>query len=138
MEAPRCPKCGRKMVLRTARQGRYAGRQFWGCSGYPNCRGIVNIAPQQEKIEYYRQAEETTTDTEPEQSMGRKVWITFREVLAWAVAIAAILAGIWMTIDEYSGVHFGPRWGGGTIIIVGLALAACISSGEINRRKKRR
>ena len=30
-------------MLRTARRGRFAGQQFWGCPGYPNCRGIVNI-----------------------------------------------------------------------------------------------
>ena len=38
-DAPRCPKCGQTMVLRTARQGPNAGSQFWGCSDYPNCRG---------------------------------------------------------------------------------------------------
>jgi len=29
------------MVLRTARRGRNAGGQFYGCSNYPNCKGIV-------------------------------------------------------------------------------------------------
>lgn len=32
------PKCGRKLVLREAKRGPHAGSQFWGCSGYPNCR----------------------------------------------------------------------------------------------------
>jgi four helix bundle suffix protein len=36
---PSCPKCRRPMVLRTARAGRSAGSQFWGCSAYPECRG---------------------------------------------------------------------------------------------------
>jgi restriction system protein len=40
---PACPKCGGVMVLRTARQGANAGGRFWGCSGYPRCRGIVNV-----------------------------------------------------------------------------------------------
>jgi hypothetical protein len=40
---PLCPKCGRKMVLRIAKQGPNAGNKFWGCSDFPNCRGIVNI-----------------------------------------------------------------------------------------------
>ncbi|MBJ6724016.1 four helix bundle suffix domain-containing protein [Geomesophilobacter sediminis] len=35
-----CPACGRPMILRTARQGPYAGGQFWGCSGFPDCRAI--------------------------------------------------------------------------------------------------
>ena len=29
------------MALRTARKGRNAGNQFWGCSRYPACRGIA-------------------------------------------------------------------------------------------------
>jgi len=39
--APRCPKCGSEMVLRTARSGANQGEQFWGCPNYPRCRGIV-------------------------------------------------------------------------------------------------
>lgn len=38
---PRCPKCGSEMALRTARSGVNQGEQFWGCSDYPRCRGIV-------------------------------------------------------------------------------------------------
>lgn len=33
-----CPRCGGKLVLRTARKGRNAGGQFYGCSNYPSCR----------------------------------------------------------------------------------------------------
>lgn len=43
---PACPKCGGVMVIRTARQGANAGGRFWGCSGYPRCRGIVNVVAQ--------------------------------------------------------------------------------------------
>lgn len=35
-----CPRCGKKMVLRTAKKGENAGKQFWGCSGFPKCRYI--------------------------------------------------------------------------------------------------
>jgi len=35
--APTCPACGKPMVVRTARTGKRAGTQFWGCSGYPQC-----------------------------------------------------------------------------------------------------
>lgn len=41
--APACPKCGAEMVLRTAGRGDRAGKQFYGCSTYPKCRGIVNL-----------------------------------------------------------------------------------------------
>lgn len=37
-----CPKCGKSMVLRTARRGVHTGQQFWGCSGFPQCTMIVD------------------------------------------------------------------------------------------------
>ncbi len=40
---PPCPKCGSSMVRRTAKQGANAGQDFWGCSRFPSCRGVVNI-----------------------------------------------------------------------------------------------
>ncbi len=38
-----CPKCGSTMVLRTAKQGANAGKQFWGCSAFPKCRVMKNV-----------------------------------------------------------------------------------------------
>ncbi|MDE7425320.1 MAG: NERD domain-containing protein [Lachnospiraceae bacterium] len=38
-----CPKCGGKLILRTAKRGNYAGSQFYGCENYPKCRFIENI-----------------------------------------------------------------------------------------------
>jgi restriction system protein len=40
---PPCPKCGKPMALRTARKGKSAGRQFWGCTAYPDCTGLVEL-----------------------------------------------------------------------------------------------
>jgi four helix bundle suffix protein len=40
---PPCPECSKPMVLRTAKAGKNAGRQFWGCSTYPDCRGVVDV-----------------------------------------------------------------------------------------------
>jgi four helix bundle suffix protein len=39
---PMCPVCGKQMVSRTARQGSGAGKSFWGCSGYPECKATRN------------------------------------------------------------------------------------------------
>lgn len=39
----KCPKCGASMVMRTAKKGQYIGRQFWGCSLFPKCKGIIDI-----------------------------------------------------------------------------------------------
>jgi len=38
---PACPKCGASMVKRKARKGKYVGNEFYGCSSYPKCRGII-------------------------------------------------------------------------------------------------
>ncbi len=38
---PSCPRCGSRMVLRTAKSGANIGNQFWGCSRFPTCRGIL-------------------------------------------------------------------------------------------------
>jgi len=40
---PRCPRCGKAMVLRTAKAGKGAGKQFWGCCGYPECKGTAPV-----------------------------------------------------------------------------------------------
>lgn len=40
---PSCPKCSSKMVKRRVKSGPKAGLEFWGCSRYPNCRGVVRI-----------------------------------------------------------------------------------------------
>ena len=39
-QAPICPKCGEEMVLRTAKTGTQAGKQFYGCPNFPRCREV--------------------------------------------------------------------------------------------------
>lgn len=41
--APACPTCGKTMVQRTAQRGANAGSRFWGCTGYPACRGTRKL-----------------------------------------------------------------------------------------------
>ena len=38
-----CPRCGGKLVLRTARNGPHPGSQFYGCSNYPKCKYTKNL-----------------------------------------------------------------------------------------------
>lgn len=40
---PSCPRCGRPMAIRVARQGPYAGKQFYGCTGFPTCKAIIDL-----------------------------------------------------------------------------------------------
>lgn len=37
---PACPRCQAPMTKRQARRGHHAGRAFWGCSRFPDCRGL--------------------------------------------------------------------------------------------------
>ena len=43
-EGPPCPLCGQPTRRRTAAKGPSAGKEFWGCSQYPDCRGIMDIS----------------------------------------------------------------------------------------------
>lgn len=40
---PACPQCGGLMALRTAKTGKHAGQQFWGCTRFPACKGAVAL-----------------------------------------------------------------------------------------------
>ena len=40
---PRCPLCNGLMVKRTVRDGANAGSTFWGCFGFPRCRGTRTV-----------------------------------------------------------------------------------------------
>ena len=43
-QPPSCPECRRPMKLRTAKRGKNRGGHFWGCSGFPVCRGIRDVS----------------------------------------------------------------------------------------------
>ena len=40
---PICPRCGGRLVVRTAKRGDHAGRRFLGCESFPRCRHIENL-----------------------------------------------------------------------------------------------
>ena len=46
-----CPKCGNKLVLRKAKRGANAGRNFYGCSNYPKCKYIEKIEEEMDASE---------------------------------------------------------------------------------------
>ena len=43
MQTASCPLCSKPMAKRTAKRGANAGSEFWGCTGYPACRGTRPI-----------------------------------------------------------------------------------------------
>ena len=38
---PCCPRCSSPMVRRVAKSGENAGNEFWGCTKFPACRGMM-------------------------------------------------------------------------------------------------
>ena len=62
-DAPVCPECGKPMCRRTARKGPHAGQPFWGCTGYPECKGILPIqSPPAKSAEPDKPAESDQSD----------------------------------------------------------------------------
>lgn len=43
LSPPDCPHCKKPMRRRRAYNGPNAGNEFWGCSGYPTCRGTRSL-----------------------------------------------------------------------------------------------
>lgn len=41
--APSCPVCGKPMIKRVAKKGVNSGKEFWSCSGYPECNGTRKV-----------------------------------------------------------------------------------------------
>ncbi|NBH16883.1 topoisomerase [Clostridiaceae bacterium] len=39
-----CPRCGGRLVMRTASKGKWKGRQFLGCANYPACKYLKDIS----------------------------------------------------------------------------------------------
>lgn len=46
-EGPPCQLCGQPTRRRTAGKGPRAGKEFWGCTAYPDCRGTIDIPSDQ-------------------------------------------------------------------------------------------
>ncbi len=42
-DAPMCPICGAPMIRRVAKKGVNAGKEFWSCTHYPDCKGTRKI-----------------------------------------------------------------------------------------------
>ena len=42
-----CPRCGKPLVVRTAKRGPNAGNRFYGCSGFPGCHYTQAIPPEE-------------------------------------------------------------------------------------------
>lgn len=43
VDEPACPRCNKDMVKRSAKKGKNIGNEFWGCSDFPKCKGVIKI-----------------------------------------------------------------------------------------------
>jgi len=57
-DKPKCPLCGKEMRQRTAKQGPHTGQSFWGCSGYPECRGTRAVSDASDKSDQSDRSDE--------------------------------------------------------------------------------
>lgn len=60
-EAPVCPLCGKAMRQRTASKGPRAGQSFWGCSGYPECKGTREMEMRSDRSDGSDKSDTTRT-----------------------------------------------------------------------------
>lgn len=111
MDVPRCPKCGSKMTLRTARQGKYSGRQFWGCLRYPNCKGIINIDSKDTQLHSDRYNQKQDLEQHKITSKGEKVLRILGGIIVIALGIA-LAKGFDVVTDYafYYGRKGSPSW----------------------------
>lgn len=49
-DAPMCPKCGKPMIKRVAKKGKNSGKEFWSCSGYPDCNGTRDMSGSRDSV----------------------------------------------------------------------------------------
>lgn len=97
-KVPLCPKCGSPMVLRTAKRGRYAGQEFWGCSRYPKCKGLVNIEEDVHTV---------TSESDITENNNKKSRYDIQEKITIAVIVGvgvAVLFAILSTCNFSGGV----------------------------------
>lgn len=52
LKDPSCPKCGAPMVKKQATRGVNKGGNFWGCTKYPGCHGIIGIIPSPDTVTF--------------------------------------------------------------------------------------
>ena len=57
---PACPLCGKPMRHRTAGKGPRAGQSFWGCAGYPDCRGTQEISDRSDGSDAFDKSDKGT------------------------------------------------------------------------------
>ena len=110
---PNCPKCGQAMVRRVARRGANAGSEFWGCSEFPRCRGIVSFQPpgdapvrRDTSVEQPGTPDSAAGTTAPDgtgngETLLTKVWRTADRVRRWYLELAVPDAtGRWDDADR--------------------------------------
>ena len=66
----KCKLCNSEMKMRLAKQGKNAGNNFWGCSDYPNCKGVQDATEEDVREYNNAQAPKTATTGSVEVNLG--------------------------------------------------------------------
>jgi ssDNA-binding Zn-finger/Zn-ribbon topoisomerase 1 len=66
-----CPDCGGPM---TSRKNSTTGQRFWGCNGYPKCRGTLNTDGEARKPWTEEGEQETRLPSDRQRSNDRQRW----------------------------------------------------------------
>ena len=64
-DAPACPECGKPMRQRTAKRGPRTGQAFWGCTGYPDCKGTCEMSDKLDSSDRSDSSDESDQGTRP-------------------------------------------------------------------------
>lgn len=74
-EIPNCPKCSNPMIVK---EGRYG--QFWGCSKYPKCKGLIDIPKRKLFAPKIENVEDIKT-YEPDEFLNSDVFQKLKEIV---------------------------------------------------------
>jgi hypothetical protein len=97
------------MVLRTARRGQHAGREFWGCSAFPDCRGTIAIADAPNRTEAIVPTASAGGSAQAE-FVRRKQRRAERLRRAWPLAVGATLI-LMLSVYLLVQAVVSPAWG---------------------------
>lgn len=108
------------MVLRTAGRGSYAGQQFWGCSRFPDCRGVISIQQPADRpeSESFVVMAGTSAQAEFERRTQQRAERSRR---TWPVAVGitlVLMVMVYLVVQAYT----EPRWGAAAAAGVALLL----------------
>ncbi len=128
-----CPRCSSPMVLRTAKNGEYAGQQFWGCSTFPRCWARIGIKGQAMAVDEAGAAPPNIAGASAQARYERtRQQHAERIRRGWPLLIGVTLIfmfGMYLFVDAMA----DPLWGAVAAMFVGVAMLVTIDRLDLAR-----